>query len=833
MRLPYSTVTTMLKGARMFKKSLPILIIVLLVPALAIAWSLNTWVRSGGGNIVSRNLGTPQTSVNGSLFSNYTTHANLPVTVNANTGYTISNVTVNGATAATSGTSYTTTVAGPSNQSVYATFAANRLSLTAAAGYGGAVDKTSLSNIFYGTKVTTAIKFRFYPNPTTFNVYNVTGVPIGASVEVVPGAVGANVYVTFPVGYTFTDNIALKGTFSGPPIAKSAVPQTVKPGNQVTLDGSSSTGTVVDSVVTVPLSANNYTWTQLNGPATVALTASGSTATFTPTVEGTYQFRLAVTGGSIATTTIYVNKSSAIVARDTCGNCHQSAGVGTNTNVFGNWSSSTHAQKFVMCAHCHVGADTGGHFGDLHSGTVNETTFVYTSLHLDQGKNFCFSCHHTANSPHYNVETELANICVACHNPNVHNPAATMSLGLGAKHFNGYTSSVNPNFRAAYVTPSTQCSNCHITTNATPDAVNDPALLQQRTDWATSGHSNTNGPGWIAKDFKILSGCVQCHTTTGFISYSTAKITTAWGTVSDKTRGVLSCDGCHTDISTGALRTSNPIQPYANVPYTNPNLSTSNLCMKCHSGTRSGQSIKALLAANSDFSNLVFIGSHSSAAAGILLKSAGYEFDSKNYSNSRHFKHDAIGNNHFKAYGYDTGVAGPCVGCHMSSSNKHSFSPLVKDTSGAVTSINSTSCGGCHTGPAFLDAGRMNVRKAKFATVLLALQKVLETKAIYYANVEPYFFKSVGNTDSGNAFTNWGNADTMGAAFNFNLLQHEPGAYAHNMIYSKRLIYDSIDFLDNGLLDNSVVATIYGLASLNAAQKSTAVAYLSLAGARP
>jgi hypothetical protein len=73
----------------------------------------------------------------------------------------------------------------------------------------------------------------------------------------------------------------------------------------------------------------------------------------------------------------------------------------------------------------------------------------------------------------------------------------------------------------------------------------------------------------------------------------------------------------------------------------------------------------------------------------------------------------------------------------------------------------------------------------------------------------------------------------MGAAFNLHLLTHEPGAYAHNMVYAKRLIYDSIDYLDDGVLNSSVSDAIDALTSLEAAQKSTAIGYLTKAGARP
>ena len=48
----------------------------------------------------------------------------------------------------------------------------------------------------------------------------------------------------------------------------------------------------------------------------------------------------------------------------------------------------------------------------------------------------------------------------------------------------------------------------------------------------------------------------------------------------------------------------------------------------------------------------------------------------------------------------------------------------------------------------------------------------------------------------------------MGAAFVYVLLEHEPGAYVHNSLYTKRLIFDSIDWLDNGNMDGDITATV-------------------------
>ncbi len=72
--------------------------------------------------------------------------------------------------------------------------------------------------------------------------------------------------------------------------------------------------------------------------------------------------------------------------------------------------------------------------------------------------------------------------------------------------------------------------------------------------------------------------------------------------------------------------------------------------------------------------------------------------------------------------------------------------------------------------------------------------------------------------------------NNMGSAFNFNLLEHDPGAYAHNRVYVKRLIYDSIDWLDDGVMNYSVGATLDALPPATP-YKAEAMTYLLPGGA--
>ena len=65
----------------------------------------------------------------------------------------------------------------------------------------------------------------------------------------------------------------------------------------------------------------------------------------------------------------------------------------------------------------------------------------------------------------------------------------------------------------------------------------------------------------------------------------------------------------------------------------------------------------------------------------------------------------------------------------------------------------------------------------------------------------------------------------MGAAFNFNLLEHDPGGYAHNRYYAKRLIWDSIDFIDDFTMNDSTPATLVTVLT-DATELAAAQAYL-------
>jgi len=709
----------------------------------------------------------------------------------APTGYLLSYVQVDGATVQpVAGATYRVSHGTRVNHTINAYYQVQTFLISTIPSANGLIDPTA--RVAYGSSKTI--------NMTANTGYQIDTVAVTGA----PAATGFSGLTSF--AYTFENVLndgSIQASYKIIPVLIARIAtstQTVLVNSTLSIDGGNSTATVPAL----------YSWRVVDpvtgAPATGATVTTGvSTAQFTPGALGTFRVLLTLSSPLTASSTAYLDIpviSQSLYRSSNCAACH----TARNPDIIAGYDSAPHAASIdieVSCYTCHYQGDAVQHPGVIRPVGI------------------CAGCHLGADGKVAGHPIAIgSSTCVSCHD--AHSTIPLVAAIQGAPHYNNVTSGSYP---ACYVSSQADCADCHY------DSPENQTIRQQ---WYSSGHARVLARSFTDYDFKTLDGCVRCHTTTGFIAFSSGRTTSAWGSASDKTKEIISCKGCHTDLSTGELRGTPPVKPYPGESYSNPDLGpASNLCASCHSGTGSGRSIKALAAGGADFGNLPFTGSHSSAAAGILFKSAGYEYGFRNYSNGWHFKHDRIGINHFRAYGFDTGSDGPCAGCHMSSPGKHSFSPLARDAAGAVSAIVSGSCAGCHSGPAYLDAARTNSRINKFAASLLALQKILEAKGIYYADRAPYFFRSAGNVSAGNAVTNWGNADTMGAAFNFNLLQHEPGAYVHNMTYSKRLIYDSIDFLDNGALDDSVSSAIDGLTTLSADQKATAKGYLAPKGTRP
>jgi hypothetical protein len=374
----------------------------------------------------------------------------------------------------------------------------------------------------------------------------------------------------------------------------------------------------------------------------------------------------------------------------------------------------------------------------------------------------------------------------------------------------------------------------------------------------TITRATTNGAAWshyqweksqTATGTSDRGDCQRCHTATGAANFLSSPATydyknndfshlTGWvkasagkATTPSPQQEVLYCWGCHTNAGTGALRKPGALSfTYTNkATVTYPDIAGSNICLSCHTGRETGDSIKNDTNATGVRS---FLNSHYLAAGGQLFGTTGYEYAGLNYANPSYFAHDKIGSS--AAPG--TGSNGPCVGCHMTTSSSHKFTNVTKNSAGAITAINSTACVTCHSGNYALTPAKLTEEEEEYQDAIAAAKAAMAGKGLYFIAAHPYWYKDPAG-GSANAFTNWAGVyglakwkDVMGAAFNINLLIHDPGGYAHNRYYVKRLLWDSMDLITNGTLgDINMTATIDGLASLTAAQKAGAKKYLGTA----
>jgi hypothetical protein len=388
-------------------------------------------------------------------------------------------------------------------------------------------------------------------------------------------------------------------------------------------------------------------------------------------------------------------------------------------------------------------------------------------------------------------------------------------------------------------------------------------------------------PGWIDHDFKTSSSCIRCHTSTGFKELANNPLKYDRNSVvyrdpadpgkffaENDQKEVLYCWACHKD-SSGTLRDpldttgvsfadyseyDEPADRIANVP----DIGGSNICIACHMGRHTGAEIAF---STKDFKDTSFVYPHYLPAGSILYRTGGYEYrdgDSYeyavgNYLSHDHFKHDLIGvDEHYKG---TMGEEGPCVGCHMRSSEGHKFEVVIKNASGGIESIPTyeNTCKPCHLyspypkdEPALIT--EMEELEHQLGGVLSVMNSLLAIEGLHYAPEYPYIYNApydggLAGTDCSTSnlpIANWqkggknsyiwkryrgswaclsdgafmdGTADTgpdrMGAAFNYYLLSHEAGATAHNRIYTKRLAWDTLDYLDDGdAFNNSVSSTI-------------------------
>lgn len=329
--------------------------------------------------------------------------------------------------------------------------------------------------------------------------------------------------------------------------------------------------------------------------------------------------------------------------------------------------------------------------------------------------------------------------------------------------------------------------------------------------WISSGHADVDSEAfnhWNAEG-EVSTGCAACHSSPGYLDFLGADGSKAGQVDQPAELGtVVGCLTCHNEEAAWFDEVTFPSGAKVS------ELGAEARCMVCHQGRESGVSVAERIAAaaveNDDqvSSDLGFINVHYLACAATQygsLAQGGFQYAGMTYD--QRFDH---------VDGYET-----CVECH----DQHSLE--VRISEGA----RGTGCDDCHPrvattedlknirmngsmvdydGDGNLDegiAGEISTLVDSLYTAIQAYTKlVLGSPIIYDSHTYPYWFvdgNGNGLVDAGEVvyaaqYKSW-SARLLKAAYNYQFVLKDPGAYAHNAKYVIQLIYDGIADLNSAL----------------------------------
>jgi hypothetical protein len=496
-----------------------------------------------------------------------------------------------------------------------------------------------------------------------------------------------------------------------------------------------------------------------------------------------------------------------------------------------------------------------------------------------QHPNQCYTCH---GGTAVTKNPDLAGKCLKCHGPS---KPSDVLMALAPQHFGYSSASAPGARRASYVSGQYQgrcraCHNPHLNTltqqhkdyakslHGDPKGVawnhyefkQDAFTACQRCHTSTGFLSFvTSGVAVPAKGFgagdpsRELLACDACHTSYDFknsvrkVGAFTAPYTVAGSAVTFPDTGTTNlCIPCHS----GRLSADDvaAVPDFTNASFVSPHyLAVAGLMyMKIgfQNFTTPSAPANAATPAVAQFSYgdsyTMYTSKALPAAPAGQVNSAHRRFGTPLINDDNH----TAGNNRGLLAAWNPGTmdsGGPCVTCHLNATDSNGVLSTNDRTTSHTLAINTNTfsqvCVNCHYADVPANAitaatvkGFLEENGGDYRHALTLAQQILLTKyQISYTTVYPYFYDLAADPTGATAVTDWTRGTKnqafgrrmMGACFNLNLLDREPAAYVHARTYARRLVYDTIDFLDDGLVNMSVGATATAIDSADYVKGTT------------
>lgn len=318
-------------------------------------------------------------------------------------------------------------------------------------------------------------------------------------------------------------------------------------------------------------------------------------------------------------------------------------------------------------------------------------------------------------------------------------------------------------------------------------------------DWASSPHAKADARAfnnWNDKG-EIPETCARCHSTPGFLDYIGADGSAA-GSVERKapTGTLIYCGACHNETTRAMTAVTFPSGLRVE------GLGSEARCMTCHQGRESTFSVNKAVSGLEDDTvapDLAFLNIHYRAAGATLmgtLARGGYEYEGRAYASQR--RHAAPFDTCITCHGLHTvePKAEPCAACHEGVTDRKSLALIRKskadyDGDGDVTEGIAAEIGTLHD--------------RLLAAIQTYGKDVAGSAIAYHGHAHPYFFNDRngnGKVDDDeavmdNKYASW-TPRLLRAAYNYQFVATDPGAYAHNAPYVLQLLHDSLADLAGG-----------------------------------
>ena len=339
-----------------------------------------------------------------------------------------------------------------------------------------------------------------------------------------------------------------------------------------------------------------------------------------------------------------------------------------------------------------------------------------------------------------------------------------------------------------------------------PENMNPDTAQEMLALWQTSGHADFGAEAFRHwdEDGEVPISCARCHSAGGFRDYIGADGSPIFSVDAPAPLGTtVNCNACHGAAADALDQVIFPSGAIAT------GLGEEARCMTCHQGRESTVSMNTHIAGagivddDTPDSDLRFRNVHYFAAGATLYGGSAkgaYQYTLPGNDGVVGTADDEPMYGYYDARNPHVEQANTCIECH----NPHSLARNI------------ALCAECHAGVTN-DASLRNIRmagsvrdydadgnategiyyeidtlkNALYAAMQMYATNVLGQPIVYDPSAYPYYF----NETTGAGYSGW-SARLLRAAYNYQYVQKDPGAFAHNPKYVIEFLYDSLKNLD-------------------------------------